>query len=65
MNVECRSYLFADEDGDNATIVETEISREARRGTEKPLTRTEQMELRETATNTWEEGGYHPIQAKV
>ena len=65
MNVESRSYLFADENGDNATIVETQQSREARKGSEKPLTQTERMELRDTATKTWEADGYHPIQAKV
>ncbi|MCJ1450067.1 hypothetical protein MMC28_000395 [Mycoblastus sanguinarius] len=64
-NVECRSYQFADEKGDIASIVETSHSRELRRGTEKPLSTEERMELRETAKKTWEDGGYHPIQAKV
>ena len=64
-NVEYRSFMFADEDGDNATIVETQHSRDSRRGTEKPLTRTERMELRETAMKSRKEIGYQPIQAKV
>ena len=63
--MECRSFLFVDEDGDNATIVETERSKMLRKGNEKPLTKTERMELRETIKSTWEEGGQHPIQAKV
>lgn len=64
-NVEYRSFGFVDEQGDNASIQETHQSRELRRGTEKPLTRTERMELRETAKRTCEDGGYHPLQAKV
>ncbi len=64
-NVEYRSFEFADEKGDNASTVETQKSRELRRGTDKPLTETERMELRETAKKTWEEGDIHPIQAKV
>ena len=64
-NVEFRTFQFVDEEGDNATIVETEQSRKSRRGNEKPLTKTEHMELLETANSTWEEGGNHPIQAKV
>ncbi|KAL2044869.1 hypothetical protein N7G274_002644 [Stereocaulon virgatum] len=63
-NVEYRSFIFADEDGDNATIVETQHSRDSRRGTEKPLTRTERLELRETAMKSRKEIGYQPIQAK-
>ena len=63
-NVEFRSFEFADEDGENASIVETHHSRESRRGTEKPLTQTELMELKETAKKTLEAGGYHPLQAK-
>lgn len=64
-NVEYRSYHFADEKGDIASIVETKQSRELRRGTEKPLGKAERMELRETASKTWENGGFEPIQAKV
>ena len=64
-NVEFRSYHFAEEQGDNASIIETDHSRTLRRGTEIPLTQTEQLELRETAKKTWEDGGYHPIEAKV
>ena len=64
-NVECRSFEFAVEGGENASIVETHRSRESRRGTEKPLSQTERMELREIAKKTWEDGGCHPLQAKV
>ncbi|KAM0803586.1 histidine phosphatase superfamily [Usnea florida] len=61
-NVEYRSFNFADEDGDNASLIETESSRESRRGSEIPLTREERMELRETATKTLD-GALHPVQA--
>ncbi|KAK4692386.1 hypothetical protein P7C71_g4807, partial [Lecanoromycetidae sp. Uapishka_2] len=64
-NVEFRSYQFVDEKGDNASVVETKQSRELRRGTEKPLGKTERMELRETAKKTWEDGKFEPVQAKV
>ncbi|KAL6714531.1 hypothetical protein ACLMJK_007956 [Lecanora helva] len=64
-NVEYRSFEFVNEEGENASIVETSRSKERRRGSEKPLTQTERMELRETAKKTWEDGGYHPLQAKV
>jgi len=64
-NVEYRSYQFPDEKGENASIVETIQSRELRRGTEKPLGKTERMELRETAKKTWEDSGLEPIQAKA
>ncbi|KAI9887703.1 MAG: hypothetical protein M1823_000452 [Watsoniomyces obsoletus] len=52
-NTEFRSYRFEDaapgqQQDDNASLVETEESRQRRRGTEKPLTNTEKMELRET-----------------
>ena len=57
--------MFSEEEGDNASIVETAISRESRRGSEKPLSKEERMELRETAKKTWEDGRYHPMQAKV
>ncbi|CAD6578034.1 MAG: hypothetical protein ASARMPRED_008501 [Alectoria sarmentosa] len=63
-NVEYRSYKFADEDGENASLVETKQSREFRRGSEIPLTKEERINLRETAKKTWEEGGdLHPVQA--
>ena len=64
-NVEYRSYQFTDDDGDDASMVETSHSRRARQGTEKPLTQTERMELRETAKKSWEAGEYQPLQAKV
>lgn len=63
-NVEYRSYKFADEDDENASLVETKQSRESRRGSEIPLTKEERMNLRETAKKTWQEGGdLHPVQA--
>ena len=61
-NVEYRSFNFADEDGENASLVETKNSRESRRGSEIPLTREERMELRETATKTVD-GDLQPVQA--
>ena len=56
-NTELRSYEFSKESDEDAPIVETAASRERRRGTEKPLSRTEQMELRKTTEKTWESGG--------
>lgn len=63
--MEFRSYRFADDKGDNASVIETKQSRDLRQGTEIPLTKTERMELRETAKSTWEDGAHHPIEAKV
>ncbi len=63
--MEFRSYEFPNEDGDNASMVETKQSRELRKGREKPLTKTECMELRETVKSTREDGGHHPLEAKV
>jgi len=63
-NTEFRSFQFLEEGGDNASIVETEESKERRKGTEHPLGKTEQMELRETAHRTWEKAGY-VVQSKV
>ena len=64
-NVEYRTYQFTNEEGDDASLAETAHSKEARRGTEKPLTKTEQMELKETAQKIWEAGKVHPLQAKA
>ncbi|KAL9637642.1 MAG: hypothetical protein Q9164_002075 [Protoblastenia rupestris] len=64
-NVEYRTYQFTNEESDDASLAETAHSKEARRGTEKPLTKTEQMELKETAQKTWEAGKVHPLQAKA
>jgi len=64
-NVEFRSYTFADEEGDNATIAETAHSKDLRRGTQKPLTGAEQMEWNETAKKTWDEKKAPAIEAKV
>ncbi|KAI9877655.1 MAG: hypothetical protein M1830_003174 [Pleopsidium flavum] len=57
-NTERRSYRFPDDDDENASVEETSESRESRRGTEKPLSKTEQMELRETTHKTWEDSGF-------
>ncbi|KAI9808882.1 MAG: hypothetical protein M1827_007157 [Pycnora praestabilis] len=69
-NIEFRSFTFApdreDVDGaDNASIVETSESRERRRWTEKPLSKTEQTQLMETTHKKWEQNGLQQIQAKV
>ena len=66
-NVEYRSYRFADEDGENDSLVETKNSRESRRGSEIPLTKEERINLIVTAKKT-ENGSFHPVhavQAKV
>ena len=63
-NTEFRSYQFTEEPDDNASIIETAFSRELRHGTEKPLSKTEQMELREAAHKSWELDGYQ-ISGKV
>lgn len=62
-NTEFRSYQFSNETGDDTSLVETKASRDGRRGTEKPLSKTEQMELREITNKTWETNGY--VQSKV
>ena len=62
-NVEYRTYIFTDEDGDNnASLIETKYSRESRRGSEIPLTTEELMNIRETAAKT-KDGEFHPVQA--
>ncbi|KAL2135772.1 hypothetical protein VTI74DRAFT_6977 [Chaetomium olivicolor] len=45
-NTEWRSYEFVEEDGEEARLRETRVSWRRRRGSEKGLTETEQMELR-------------------
>ena len=62
-NCEVRSYRFVGEDEEgapdnNAGIEETQESRRRRRGTEKPLTKEERVQLRETARNEWEAQGF-------
>ncbi|KAI4197364.1 MAG: hypothetical protein LQ346_003017 [Caloplaca aetnensis] len=57
-NTEFRSYRFVDEDGGNASLVETEESRTRRNDESKPLTKAEKTQLRETATKNWEAQGY-------
>ncbi len=63
-NTETRSYRFPDENDENAPLEETSESREARRGTEKPLSKTEQLELREATHRSWEKDGFQH-QSKV
>ena len=56
-NTEFRSYYFTDvegEDDGNASMTETAESSHRRRGTEKPLTKAERLQLRETAIKSWE-----------
>lgn len=57
-NCEFRTYHFVDGDDEKASIEETSESRNRRSGTEKPLTKAEKTQLRETATKKWEELGY-------
>ncbi|KAL9603854.1 MAG: hypothetical protein Q9219_000963 [cf. Caloplaca sp. 3 TL-2023] len=57
-NTEFRSYRFVDGDDENASVEET-LESKARRGfQEKPLTKEEKLQLRETATKNWKEEGY-------
>lgn len=63
-NTEFRSYHLIDGDSDNISLVETEQSCRRRRGCEKSLTKTEQMELREVTSRTWESQGFQ-IPSKV
>lgn len=51
VNAEFRSYSFKEEEGDNASMVETEASRKRRAGTEIPLTGTEELQLRRTTSH--------------
>ncbi|MDI1489752.1 MAG: hypothetical protein OHK93_000950 [Ramalina farinacea] len=64
-NVEHRSYTFTDDDDDEAHVHETSSSRERRKGTEKPLTSTERMELRETTGKPIQKDAAQPLQAKA
>lgn len=59
-NTEFRSYHFAEaeEDDGDASMTETAESNYRRRGTEKPLTKAERLQLRETAKKTWERQGF-------
>ena len=54
-NTEFRSYNFKEEEDDNASLVETDESRERRRGSEIPLTKTEKVELGNTLSKEEEE----------
>ena len=63
-NTEYRTYRFPDPRDENASLEETSKSRERRRGTEKPLSKTEQMELRQTTHKNWERDGFQ-VQSKA
>ena len=43
--------MFRDEKGDNASMVEMEASRRRRKGTEVPLTKTEELQLKRTQSH--------------
>ncbi|ESZ92429.1 hypothetical protein SBOR_7188 [Sclerotinia borealis F-4128] len=62
-NTEFRSFHFTNTDHSdhsdaNASVQETKESRERRKGTEKPLSREEQTNLRMTAEIGWEKDGF-------
>lgn len=60
-NTEYRSYEFVDQTegrGGQASIRETRSSREERRGSEIPLSREEQTQLRGIAIQSWIESGF-------
>ncbi|KAL8715850.1 MAG: hypothetical protein Q9220_000517 [cf. Caloplaca sp. 1 TL-2023] len=57
-NTEFRSFHFVDGDDENAAIEETGESRQRRGEGEKPLTKEEKTQFRETAAKDWEEQGY-------
>lgn len=57
-NCEYRSYSFTSDSDPEASLVETAESHARRRGTEKPITRSEQMQLEQTAIRDWENEGY-------
>ncbi|KAI4245711.1 MAG: hypothetical protein L6R42_010108, partial [Xanthoria sp. 1 TBL-2021] len=57
-NTEFRSYHFVDGDYDNASMEETAESRQRRGNDDKPLTKEERTQLRQTATKTLEAQGY-------
>ncbi len=61
--MEFRTYQFQNEENKNATLMETAQSLEMRRGTEKPLTNAELIQLKETQGTTFEEAP--AIHAKV
>jgi broad specificity phosphatase PhoE len=57
-NTEFRSYEFDAEAEETASLIETKESRARREGTEHPLTKTEQRELRDTAEKGWSASGF-------
>ncbi|KAI9709408.1 MAG: hypothetical protein M1812_007685 [Candelaria pacifica] len=56
-NTEFRTYTFSSSEDDNASLIETDESRERRIGDEKPLSKEEQTQLKETTSETWKENG--------
>lgn len=64
-NTEFRSYTFRSEDDDNASLVETPESREWRRGDDKPLSATEQEQLKIVAENSWRDSGFQASSKKL
>ncbi|KAL8723481.1 MAG: hypothetical protein Q9225_000214 [Loekoesia sp. 1 TL-2023] len=57
-NVEFRSYRFVDGDDENASVKETAESKQRRGFKDKPLTKEEKVQLRETASKDWQEQGF-------
>ena len=71
-NCESRTYRFVpaskEQEGaqdNNAGIRETDESRRRRKGTEKPLTKEEKAQLRETARRDWEAQGFERGPEKI
>ncbi|KAL8951335.1 MAG: hypothetical protein Q9222_002700 [Ikaeria aurantiellina] len=63
-NTEFRSFHFVEGDDENAAIQETRESKGRRGGGEKPLSKEEKTQLKETAARDWEEQGYE-VASKV
>ncbi|KAG9235785.1 histidine phosphatase superfamily [Amylocarpus encephaloides] len=57
-NTEFRSYEFEKASDETASLVETKESRKRRRGTEHPLSKDEQRELKDTAERGWSASGF-------
>jgi hypothetical protein len=56
-NMEFRPYAFDPKSGSSASLIETKESRKRRTGDEKALTKAEQLNLRVSATDSWEKQG--------
>ncbi|KAL8888414.1 MAG: hypothetical protein Q9192_006181 [Flavoplaca navasiana] len=57
-NTEFRSFCFVDGDKENASMEETTESRERRGSKDKPMTKEERTQLRQTVTKKWQTQGY-------